>query len=190
MTRFARQLKSNQTQLHLILPLRCVTQTYHSFSTGARDTFSNCLPSNNTVPATSETSSGSGRTLVTGIRKKKTKIMETNRKNKFGDNHWKHGRCSDTQQVNNCQEVLLLGYRMLRTQKASFVATGPTMQLVSVPAKLSSWASSALGSTPSQQSAPYVLSSVCRTVLIDVSWQCQQPPDALQPPTSPTPSDA
>jgi hypothetical protein len=129
--RLQRQLKSNQTELHLILPLRLLHKLTIAFLQAHEILFLTACPQVRQYQPHQKRHRGLAELFVTRIRKKKPKIMETNRKNKFGDNHWKHGRCSDTQQVNNCQEVLLLGYRMLRTQKASFVATGPTMQLVS-----------------------------------------------------------
>lgn len=65
----------------------CYTNLLQHFYTATKDrVFSNGLPSENLVPATSEMSSGSGRTLVTGINKQNQDNENRNRKNKFGDN--------------------------------------------------------------------------------------------------------
>jgi hypothetical protein len=58
----------------------------HRLPRAARDTSSNRLASKNTVPTTSEMSSGSGRNLVTSINKQNEDKRNRNRKNKFGDN--------------------------------------------------------------------------------------------------------
>lgn len=59
----------------------------HRLPTAARDKSSNGLASKNRVPATSEMSSGSGRTLVTRMKTNKNEDKRNrNRKNKFGDN--------------------------------------------------------------------------------------------------------
>ena len=82
----------------------------HRLTTAARDSSSNGLASQNAVPATSEMSSGSDRTLVTRINKQnqgKRKQKQEKQVRRQPRNCPKHGRCSDTQQ----QEVLKLGYQ-------------------------------------------------------------------------------
>ena len=103
-TRFATQpkhYKSNQCCALYRLP------------TASRDKSSNGLASKNTVPTTSEMSSGSARTLVTRINKQNEDKGNRNRKNKFEDNQGTARNMAAVAIPSTYiiyQEVLKLGY--------------------------------------------------------------------------------
>jgi len=128
-TRFAMHLKHYKSY-------QCVA--LHRLPTAARDTSSNGLASKNRVPATSEMSSGSGRTLVTRINKQNEDKRKRNRKNKFGDNR----RTARIMAAVAIPSTYIITKRLWSwdTQRQAYkkhvsLPQDPTMHLVSVPEK-------------------------------------------------------